>query len=165
MKASQRITSTRQTIKNPPELNINTKSKDMKDYLGKNISEAKTEFSDLEYKPDQMNNGWVNKNLMFDPYEKDKETIEYVRVFDTDAYSVYGVVTGTSLKDAVANAVMNGAGSMIPGDDTVIDGEGKVYYFEMADGNTLEVVLTKDGTVNYAGVISKNIKDKFVTEI
>ena len=60
---------------------------------------------------------------------------------------------------------MNGAGSMIPGDDAVIDGEGKVYYFEMADGNTLEIVLTKDGTVNYAGVISKNIKDKFVTEI
>ena len=152
-------------VKNPPELNINTKSKDMKDYLGKNISEAKKEYSDLEYKPDQMNNGWINKNLMFDPYEKDKETIEYVRVFDTDAYSVYGVVTGMSLKDAIANAVMNGAGSMIPGDDATIDGEGKLYYFEMADGNTLEVVLTKDGTVNYAGVISKNIKDKFVTEI
>lgn len=152
-------------IKNPPELNINTKSKDMKDYLGKNISEAKTEFSDLEYKPNQMNNGWINKNLMFDPYEKDKETIEYVRVFDTDAYSVYGVVTGMSLKDAVANAVMNGAGSMIPGDSATIDGEGKLYYFEMADGNTLEIILTKDGTVNYAGVISKNIKDKSVTEI
>ena len=60
-------------VKNPPELNINTSSKDMKDYLGKNISEAKKEFSDLEYKPNQMNNGWVNKNLMFDPYEKDKD--------------------------------------------------------------------------------------------
>ena len=54
---------------------------------------------------------------------------------------------------------------MIPGDSSLIDGEGKLYYFEMSDGNTLEVVLTKDGTVNYAGVISKNIKDKFVTDI
>ena len=67
--------------------------------------------------------------------------------------------------EGVANAVVNGAGSMIPGDSALIDGEGKLYYFEMSDGNTLEVVLTKEGTVNYAGVISKNIKDKFVTDI
>ena len=152
-------------IKNPPALNINTKSNDMQCYLGKNIKDIKTEFSDLEYKPDQKNYGWVNKNLMFDPFEKDKETVEYVRVFDSNAYSVYGIVTGMSFKDAVANAVVNGAGSMIPGDSALIDGEGKLYYFEMSDGNTLEVVLTKDGTVNYAGVISKNIKDKFVTDI
>ena len=152
-------------IKNPPELKSSTNAKDMQQYIGKNISDITKEYTDLEYKPDQKNTGWVNKDLMFDTYGKDKETVEYVRVFEGAEFSLYGIVSGMSLKEAVACAVMNGAASMIPGDSSLIDGEGTLYYFEMEDGNTLEVVLTKEGKVNYAGVISKNIKDKFVTDM
>lgn len=152
-------------IKNPPEIKAASNAKDMQQYIGKNIKDITKEYSDLEYKPDQKNTGWVNKNLMFDTYGKDKETVEYVRVSAGEEFSLYGIVPGMSLKDAIACAVMKGAQSMIPGDPALIDGEGKLYYFEMGDGNTLEVVLTKDGKVNYAGVISVSIKDKFVTDM
>ena len=151
-------------IKNPSELTNDTKAKDMQSYLGMKINDVVKEFSDLEYKPDQKNTGWVNKDLMFDTYGKDKESVEYVRIFDTEVYSLYGVIPGMNLKEAIANAVFSGAASMIPGDDGSIDGEGKLYFFEMSDGNTLEILIKED-KVNYAGVISKNIKDRFVTDL
>ena len=151
-------------IKTPSELTNDKKAKDMQSYLGMNINDVVKEFGDLEYKPDQKNTGWVNKNLMFDPYIKNKDAVEYIRIFDTEAYSLYGVIPGMSLKEAVTFAVFNGAGSMIPGDDGNIDGEGKLYYFEMADGNTLEILIKED-KVNYAGVIGKNIKSAFVTDL
>ena len=152
-------------LKNPPAINSAANAKDMKQYIGKNIKDITKEYADLEFKPDQNHTGWVNKDLMFDTYGQDKENVEYVRVSGGAEFSVYGIVPGMSSKDAISCAVIGGAGSMITGDPTTIDGDGTLYFFEMGDGNTLEVVLTKDGKVNYAGVISVSIKDKFVTDM
>ena len=151
-------------IKNPPKTADNN-AKDIKSYLGTNIDDAVKEYSDLKYQPEKSKNGWLNSSILFDTYKKDSKTIEYIKVFGGSDYSIYGVICGMNMKDAIGCIVMNGATSLIPGNNASASDASKQFYFEMRDGNTVELVLDMSNNVIYVGVLSEKIKTEVVPSV
>ena len=151
-------------IKNPPKA-ADSNAKDLKAVLGSSIDNASKDYKNLKYQPEKSHNGWMNSNVLLDTFNKDNKNIEYIRVFCNADYSIYGVVFGMSLKDAITCLVTNGASSMIPSDISGNSDASKQYFFEMRDGNTVEIVLDKSGNVLYAGLISEKIKADIVPAV
>ena len=133
-------------------------AREMKSYIGKNANDIIDEFGGFRRAEPQAD-GWINDTFLMSPSSHGGDTIVYFRIINTEEYCLYGLVPGMDFGEAVALLEYDGA-EHLKETNMGSSGDYKICWFEMSDGNVVEIVYSTEGPISYVAVCGKDYIDE-----